>query len=308
MNSTLASTPRRPTAHFPARFPALTAAGVAAVAYLVLVGAGLLAWQRHAAGAVSTTATMVALAPVLLGAACAASSQVDRQQYVARLMAAAMMSPILLLFWSIDGPLAWGLGLAVALGSVVLHVAALLAGIAWLARLSTRIAPAAGVAPVEADTLRRRLASFDALGLPIQAAQAAASGSVQLRWQPDGPDGGWHVVHLLPDVAAGAMRVLERAGADGSAPASADEASMRSPIDDPFDPTRPAARRVWLRTLQTTVLDEAQLAAAPVALAGDRVRWVGPGAPSLAGTNALMACLAAVVVRSGWGWRPQLLA
>lgn len=307
MNSTLASPSRRLPAGVAARFPVLTAAGIAAVAYLALVGAVLIAWQRHATGAVPVTALLVALAPVLLAAACAASSQADRQQYAARLLATVLMAPILLLFWSIDGPLSWGVGLAVALGSVVLHVAAFVGGIVWMARFTTCIAPAPGIAAIDAEALRRRLLSFGTLGLAIDA-QRAASGTVRLRWQPTGDPEAWHVVHLQLDVATGTVRVLERVGADGAAPRTADEASMRSIGDDPFDPTRPSAQRGWSRTLQTTMLDAGQLAAAPVTLGADRVVWTGVGTPALPDTNALMACLAAVVVRSGWTWRPQMFA
>jgi hypothetical protein len=45
-----------------------------------------------------------------------------------------------------------------------------------------------------------------------------------------------------------------------------------------------------------------------VALAGEHVQWVGSGPPSLPDTDALMACLAAIVLRSGWAWRPGLTA
>lgn len=307
MDPTLALAPP-PAGPFPACFPRLTAAGFAAMAYLAVVGAALLAWQRHATGTVSTTALLVALAPVLLAAACAATAQGDREQYAARLMATVLMAPILLLFWSLDGPLAWSLGLVVALAAVALHVAAFVAGIAWMARFATRIGPVPDLAAADVATLRRRLVSFAALGLAIELRETPASGALHLRWQPPAENGHGHTVHLQLDADTRTVRVLERIAADGAAPASADEASMRAPGDDPFDPTRPAARRVWLRTLQTTMLGGAQLAAAPVALAADRVVWTAPAAPALADTKALMACLAAVVLRSGWGWRPQLCA
>lgn len=81
---------------------------------------------------------------------------------------------------------------------------------------------------------------------------------------------------------------------------------MRGPGEPALDPSRPDAQRTWMRTVQATMLDAAHLAGAPVALAGDRVVWTGRGLPALPDTDALMACLATIVLSSGWHWRPAL--
>lgn len=75
--------------------------------------------------------------PVALVAALALTSQADRKQYIARLLAAALFLPIGLLFWASSHPA--GGWMLVALAAA--HVAAFVLVIAWLARLATRIDP-----------------------------------------------------------------------------------------------------------------------------------------------------------------------
>lgn len=294
------------------RFPALTRVGIAAVAYTGVLGAACAAWHRAAGTAPEWWALAVSFAPALLALACALTAQHDRRQYVARLMAATLMGPILVLFWSLDGPTRPGLGMALAIAFVLSHGAAFVLAVWWLAAFTTQIAPEGAAegaaAPASPATLLRRIASLRALGLPLdvrETAPAPAQG-LQISWHPTGRPERVHVVQLRLDAAGRAVAVHERLQADGAAPADADEASMRSPGEPAFDPARPAAQRVWLRTVQTTMLDDQRLREVPLALDGDRAVWTRAGAPALPDTDALMACLAAIVTRSGWGWRPRL--
>ena len=302
----MSSPPSSSAAGSPGRFPALTRVGLAAVAYTAVMGAACAAWHRHVGSAPAGWALAVCFAPALLAAAFALTAQADRQQYVARLLAAALMGPIGVLFWSLEGPTRPGPGMALAIGFALLHLVAFLLAVRWLAAFTTQIAPQTAAPPADRGTLLRRLASLRALGLPLDIRVPAAPHELQLAWQPTGQPGRRHVVRLCVDESTREVVVHERLQADGAAPADADEASMRSAGDDAFDPARPDAQRVWLRTVQTTMLDAARLRDMPLVLRGEQVAWAGPGAPALPDTDTLMAALAAIVVRSGWAWRPRL--
>ncbi|WP_341888818.1 hypothetical protein [Variovorax sp. YR752] len=289
-----------------ARFATLTRAGVACTVYTLLVAAAFSAWHLAIGSTPMALALVICFLPAALCFACACSSQHDRRQYVARLMAAALMAPILLLFWSIDGPTHAGLGMALAIGFVLLHVAAFLLGLRWLAAFSTRIDPAAGTPVASTAMLVQRLIALPSLGLPLDVHADPTHHTLQFGWNPTGQARRRHRVTLHLQTDAAQVQVLEQLQADGAAPADTREASMRSPGDAFFDPTRPDAQKVWLRTVQSTILDVEHLAGAPVALVGDALAWRGPAARVLPDTDTLMACLANIVVQSGWSWAPRL--
>jgi hypothetical protein len=281
------------------RFAPLTPMGAATTAYLAAVGAAFAAW--HAIDGPWTL--LLCVAPALVGALLATTSQADRGQYTVRLLAAGMMLPILVLFVLCEDHI----GVAAAIGFVVVHVAAFLLQVVWLSSFTTRIDPPDDVAPVAATALARRLAALPTLGLPIGTAADGEGRAVRLRWTPPNEPGRQHVVTLWLDASRHEAIVTERVRADDAAPANADERSMRDSLaDEAFDPTRPDAQRVWLRVAQTTLLDDARLDAAPVASIGERLVWRGPSPPALADSNTLMACLAVLVLEAGWAWRPKL--
>lgn len=281
-----------------ARFAPLTPLGVAATFYLAAIGAGFAVW--HAAGSAWTV--LPCAAPALLAAVLAATSQQDRRQYAVRLMAAGLMLPLLMLLFSLDDAIGW----AAALGFVAVHAAAFVLAVAWMASFSTRIEAPAGALRASPRLLLQRVASLPELGLPI-AVQVKRDAAVRLSWQPANEPGRCHVVTLRLDAAAHAVAVSERLRADGAAPLTAEEATMGDGLaDDAFDATRPDASRVWVRIAQTTMLDDERLAAAPVRAAGEGVVWRGEGAAALPDSDTLMACLAVIVLDSGWAWRPTL--
>lgn len=288
------------------RFPALTRVGIAAVAYTLVMGAACAAWHRAAGTAPAWWALLVSFAPALLALSFALTAQHDRRQYVARLLAVALMGPLLVLFWSLDGPTRPGLGMALAIAYALVHGAAFLLAVWWLAAFTTQIAPEATAAAASGATLARRILSLRALGLPLDVRETAPARELEISWFPTSQAGRRHVVRLRLDDARREVAVHERLHADGAAPADADEASMRSPGEPAFDPARPDAQRVWLRTVQTTMLDAQRLRDVPLALQDERAAWTGPGAPALPDTDTLMAMLAAIVTRSGWAWQPRL--
>ncbi|MFT3953286.1 MAG: hypothetical protein QM722_02420 [Piscinibacter sp.] len=288
------------------RFPPLTRAAAACTAYLLVVGLAFAAWHLVVGTTPFAFVMVVCAAPVVLCAVFGLRSQHDRRQYIARPMATVLMAPILLLFWSIDGPTQPGLGLALAIAFVLLHAAVFVLAVKWMGAFTTRIEPAAGTPVASTAALVQRLAALASLGLPLDLHADPAQQQLHLAWTPAGPSQQRHHVtlHLQPQAAQ--VEVLEQLRGDGTAPADADQASMRSPGDPYFDPTCPEAQKVWSRTAQSTMLDEQRLAAAPVALVGDRLVWRGAAERTLPDTDALMACLAVIVVQSGWCWAPQL--
>lgn len=269
---------------------------------------------------------LVCAAPAVLGALLALTSTADRQQYLARGLAAALMLPIGLAMWAgtADGPAAsasaeratgpaiWALGL----GLLLAWLLGWLALLAWAAQRATRIQPAPGTPALDAGRLHRRLAALQRSGAPLALApiEQGTSGAPRvleatLQVDPTGARG--HRVRLQLDAARHAVFVVERLGAQAAAPL-AGEGSFHRPGDPLVDASRPAVQRVSGRVRQTTMLDAAALAAWPLHWQGDELKaavscpgdWPGADAEGRGRMGA--ALLAAVVLGCGWTWRPQL--
>jgi hypothetical protein len=280
-------------------FGGLGAVGATLPLWPALQGGALWAWGSDR----GPMAVALCAAPVLVTVALAATSQADRRQYIARTLAAAMMLPLLQLMWALEPPRVASAALLTALA--LLHVAAFLAAVLWLAVAATRVQAAPGVPPVSPSVLVARLRSLAALGLPLRMGpgDAADEWVVDLRDEAH-PDRS-HCVQLSLDAAAACVRVRERLGASAAAPRDADEASMRTIGDPAFDPARPQARQVWARVAQATMVEPQRLDAV-------RLRWSAKGVaaadPGARDAESLVTLLAAVVVRSGWHWQPLLFA
>lgn len=289
-----------------ARFHPLGRAALAGVAYTSLLGAAFAGWHRAVGTEPAWLALAISVAPALLATVAALTSPQDRRQYIARVLVVVLMAPILQLFWSLEEPTHWGPGMALAIGGALLHAVAFVLAVRWLAAETTAIDAAPHTPAASRAALALRLASLGTLELGLRVDDRAAPAGLRFVWQPSGDSERCHHVELRLDEAAHAVVVLERLQADGAAPVDADEASLRGAGDSAFDPTRPDAQRVWLRTLQTTMLDAAQVEAAPVVLQDGRAAWSGAGRPALPDTDTLMALLAKIVLHSGWAWRPRM--
>lgn len=248
-------------------------------------------------------AVALCAAPALVTLVLAATSQADRRQYVARTLAAAMMLPLLQLMWAREPPRV--ASVALLGGLALLHVAAFLAAVLWLAVAATRVQAAPGVPPVSAGVLVARLHSLAALGLPVRVGPGNSTDEwvVDLLDEAD-PDRS-HRVRLSLDAAAACVRVRERLGASAAVPHDAEEASMRSIGDPAFDPARPQARHVWARVAQATMVEPQRLDAVRLRWSAEGVAAAEPGARD---AESLVTLLAALVVRSGWHWQPLLFA
>ena len=268
--------------------------GIAVTSYVAVFGAAL--WLGLGASAGDAP---VCFGPTAIAAALGATSRADRQQYVARLFAAALFLSIGLLMWGSSHQaagwwLAWLLLAALAAFFVLLL---------WLARFTTRIAPI-GIAPVGRERLERRLRSLETAGAALTVDQGADT-TLRVDAHARGDAARVHRVTLAVDERRREVGVWELLGAAGAKPANAAERSMRAVGEAHVDPTRPDAQAVWARTWQSTMIVPEKLAGMTVAFDSDRVQFD----PTLLGRepDGLVMLLAAVVTRSGYAWQPSLL-
>lgn len=270
-------------------FRDLRALGLGIAAALTVFGGVIYLWGSER-GAV---AAAVCAAPALLALALSATSQAERDQYTARLAAAALMPPVGLLMWASAGPASAALLIALAFALA----AAFCGAIVVFARQACAIGAAPGVARVPASTLALRLRS-----LPLGSAPATdADLAFELEYDAQRS----HRVLLVIDERAGAVHVRERLGARAAAPRDAAEASLRRLGDAAFDPARPDAALVGSAVAQATPIEPAALHAVRLAWSADGQTVAG--ADRVAGdSRALVTLLAAVVTRSGYAWRPRL--
>jgi len=286
-----------------------------AVAHLTLMAGLAWAWLAIAGAARGPLEGAICAAPALLAFGLGFSSQGDRQQYVARLLACAAMLPILLMMWAgaQDSPEAtpetsllarrpWIFFTAFAL----LHAAVFVAAIAWLAATVTRVEAVPGCTPVPATLLVQRLQSLAAAGVPFDATAGAAPGEWTLALRLAEAERA-HRVLLQIDERTRTVRVRERLGASGAAPCNADEACMRCLGEPAFDPTRPAAQRISSRVAQSSMIDPARLQATRLVLHDGRAEPSPQAvAPTASDADAIVTLLCALVTRSGYAWQPHL--
>lgn len=261
----------------PPLFAPLGRVGGAAVLYLGVFGAALVAVQP----APDLGLVLGCAAPAGLAALLACTSQADRQQYVARLVATVLMLPIVLLMaFGAEPPLAATVALVAG------HALAFVAGVFWLASATTRVLPALGTPRLSVQALLAKLQA-----LPFVMTRDGDTWIVEHGFDNDQARS--HRVLLDIDMALGTVYVREQLGASGAAPRDADERSMRDLGDEAFDAARPDARRVWLRQWQASILQPHQLQG-------------GEPAQEKTADGALLQ-LCRLVLRCGWVWQPVLL-
>jgi hypothetical protein len=288
---------------------------VFAVAQLALMGGLAWTWLATAGARPGVLEALVCTAPAVLALRLGATSQADRQQYVARLLACAAMLPILLMMWAgaQDTPAPtpemapwvrhpWIFFTTFA----VLHATIFVAAIAWLARAVTRVEAARHAAWVPAAVLAQRLQSLAAAGVPctVTAGERPGEWTVALRLAAAERS---HRVLLKIDEPGRTVRVRERLGASGAAPCGCEEASLRTLGEPICDPTRPEAQKISSRVAQATMIDPARLQATRLVLR-DGIAEPAAQAPSATAPDpdAVVTLLCALVTRSGYAWQPLL--
>jgi len=279
--------------------------GIAAWAvcgYLLIAGVAIGAWLAATGRASLAVAVIVPLLPLVLAAALVLRADPDDRQYVAKLFACLLFGPALVGGWaatepSPSGAAAWPF----ALGGALLHVAAIVGGVAWLGTLATRVAPAAGAASVDASLLRGRLLALAALGVPATVSNPSPDELIVDYHFADAAR--THRVTLLVDTPRRRVRVFERTGASGARPVDAAQASMRGPGERHWDPARPQAQRVSATAWQTTMIDPKRLGKVTPSFDGARVDLAHVRPDSL-DPEDVVTLLCAVVTGSGWAWQP----
>lgn len=250
--------------------------------------------------------------PVLVTAGLGTTSQSDRDQYTARVLVAALMLPILLVFWatSQDMTVSQGAMIAAVFGFIVLHGLGFAALIYLLASTTTRIEAAPGTSFVDAATLGARLQLLLSADVPWKLSRNSGMHGDTHEWCIDSDlpndEKRFHRVLLNIDQAKREVQVRERLGASGAAPKDADEASMRSLGDEAFDSARPEAQKVWSRTFQTTMIKPEQLAQVRLHLMGSHAQAEASVLAETADSKMLLTLLAALVTRSGYAWQPVM--
>lgn len=285
----------------------LAGLGVFCSAYLAAFGSALFFVLHAFGGQPGPWQALICAAPALLAVALCFTDRSDRRQYSARLAVCVLMPPILQLMWGSSEPvlmsdltgwLVWG-------GAALVHAIGFCTTVWWLAQKTTGIAAVAGVPPVGAAALGRRLQSLEAAGLPVNVGpgRQPAQWVVALRY-PSGVDRS-HRIGLALDEATATVTVHEQLGARGTAPQDGEEASLRTLADPAFDPSRPDAQEVWNHAIQATMIEPERLAALAPGLEGDRV-VVLPGQAAALDGEGVVTLLAALVTASGYAWQAEL--
>lgn len=290
-------------------------AALISVLHTLLAGGAAWFWLSLIGAQRGVLEAILCAAPAVLAVGLGFTSQSDRRQYVVRLLACGAMLPILLLMWAgSQDPVAGAAPLAAvpswmarpwlffSVGALV-HSLVFIATIWWLAASVTRVEAASTEGKVGRIVLGQRLQSLSTSGLPIDVAHGAQAGQwvINIRLPPSA--GRSHRVLLEIDDPAGQVLVRERLAVRGAAPHNADEASLRSLGDSPFDPARPDAQWTSGRSIQTTMVEPDKLAAVRLALGGGNAQPVEP-APTE--PEAIVTLLCALVTRSGYAWQPLL--
>ena len=290
------------------RLSGLTHVGVAGTVLAASGGAGCALGLLAAGVPFDALDLIICAAPALVTAALGTTSQQDRNQYVARVLAAAMMLPMLLMMWAVSHDLqapGWVEAVA-AFGFILLHGLGFAALVWRLAASTTRIEAMPGTGAVAADVLGARLSALLSSDLPWRLSRGAAAHEWQLDCQLPNEEERFHRVLLNVDDARREVQVRERLGANGAAPQDAEEADMRSLGDDAFDTTRPQAQKVWSRTFQTTMIRPERLARVRLNMTGRQAHAEAAPWGDDGNAEAMLTLLAALATRSGYAWQPVI--
>lgn len=270
---------------------------VAHILYLALTGAGVWLWLRLEGVDPSIVETVICGLPALLGLVLAFTSTNDQEQYVIRLAAASLMTPLLLLFWSNSE----GVPTSSMLGAGLLHLLCFVGSVYWLGTRTTQVPAVAGVPSVDATTLQARLLSLAAIRGPLEVSSPAAH-QVVVTFRYRSPGRSYRLLLNL-DPATQQVRVRERVTGNKASPASDSEKSMRGPGQPAFDPARPDAQAGWRIIAQVTPVRQTDLTATPLTWQGPTVAVPAEFAAAL-DERGVATLLCAVVTRSGWHWKP----
>jgi hypothetical protein len=189
-------------------------------------------------------------------------------------------------------------------GAVVVHMLFFVGLIFWGGSALTQVPALAGSTVVAVDALSDRLCS---LARASERLIVSKPDPHSVLFEVPFAKRRNHKIMLRLDAARRAVRVEEKLAAGGAAPIDDDEAGMGDFGDSAFDATCPDARRAWSLTWQATMIEPSRLAGVPLQLQATSALLPVSYLDSLDGEGVLTV-LCAVVTRSGWHWRPHLLA
>ena len=280
----------------------MTSAGLykivaAHVLYLALTGAGVWLCLRRQGVDPSIAGAIVCCLPALLGLVLVFTSTTDEEQYLMRLAAASLMTPMLLLFWSNSA----GLPTSYMLGAGLFHMLCFAGSVVWMGAKTTQVPAVVGVPSVDATTLQSRLLSLAAIEGPLRVWSPAAH-EVIVTFLYHSPGRSYRLLLNL-DPATQQVRVRERVTGNKASPANDGEKSMRGFGESAFDPARPEAQAGWQIIAQVTPIRQAELTGTPLTWQGSTVAVPAKFAAAL-DERGVATLLCAVVTRSGWHWKP----
>ncbi len=287
-------TPPSPGPESPS-LPSATEQGISMLmcVYLALFGAAV--WALLPRAEQSSLAMAICALPLAAGLWMALRPADERKQRVAENLASLTMPPVLLLFWA---ELAWPL----SLGLTVVHVLAFLAVLMLAGTRLTRVAAAAGRAPVGADVLVQRLGAITTWP-GVRITQDSAEHLIVHCTVATEQGARSHRLLLTIDERGAQVRVREHITAQATAPVTEEEANMRPTGALRYAPTTPDASLVWSRAVQTRLIDEAKLARLAIQFEGPLAR-IPAADGALALDDRVVPMLCALVTRSGYAWRP----
>ncbi len=200
------------------------------------------------------------------------------------------------------------------LSYVLGHAIGFVLFILWSGTTATRVRPAPGALFVDGEVLRARLFSINDTGLPCVVLQGSTPEQVIVDFRYPDDVSRAHRATLWIDAATRKVSVRETGGAHGARPRDAEEASMRGVADARFDPTRPKAQRISVRTVSATIVTAADLASVPLSFRDGSVELGHSFHRSRAETPAstvqtfdedqMIYLLCQLVIQSGYTWQP----
>jgi hypothetical protein len=193
------------------------------------------------------------------------------------------------------------LALSAALG----HAIAFCLFLFWSAAATTRVAAQPAGARLSARSMLAQIEALPQLGARCRVLPGETEHERVIALLPGLVAGRAHRLTLRSDEAGRVVRVVEVERAEGVAPQSSDEASMRAVGDTSFAPNRPRAARVWGRKRQVTIIEPERLQSLPLSYEQGRPQLPAGFAEKL-DADGIVHLVCALVTAAGFDYQPVL--
>jgi hypothetical protein len=189
-------------------------------------------------------------------------------------------------------------------GAALVHLGAFVVLTLWAAAATTRVPAAADAAPLASGDLLARIDALPQLGARCRVTRGQSAHERVIEIELAEAERARRLT-VAVDEPGHVLRCFELETAKGAIPRDADEASMRSPGERSYDPTRPDAQRIWNVKRQATPIEQARLAAIPLRFAQDRPQLPAGYGESL-DADGIIHLLCALVISAGYDYQPVL--